>query len=425
MSYKIKKLKENIKAHLIQTPKFKTNLISIFLTLPLSRDNVTKNALIPAVLKSGTKNLDAQEKISIELENMYGANLDCGIEKIGDNQIIKFYLETINDNFLPKQENLLDKSINLLLDIIFNPVVEENHFNNQYVETEKQTIKRLIEGKIDNKDIYAFNRCIEEMYKDKPFGLYKYGYTEDLETINEHNLYEYYKNLISNAKIDIFVSGDFDDNKIIELLNNNENIKKLSDREDNHIINNEQTEKKTKIEDIKILNESKDVTQGKLVIGMDIDYYKENSKYAMCLYNVILGESATSKLFQNVREKASLAYTARSNYVRQKNNIFIRCGIEIENYDKAVQIINKQLEDMRNGNFTDEDIENAKKYMVSGIKTVADEQDSEITYYLGQELSGNLTSFEEYIEKIQAVTKEEILDIANNINTNMIYFLKN
>ena len=425
MSYKIKKLKENIKAHLIQTPKFKTNLISIFLTLPLSRDNVTKNALIPAVLKSGTKNLDTQEKISIELENMYGANLDCGIEKIGDNQIIKFYLETINDNFLPKQENLLDKSINLLLDIIFNPVVEENHFNNQYVETEKQTIKRLIEGKIDNKDIYAFNRCIEEMYKDKPFGLYKYGYTEDLETINEHNLYEYYKNLISNAKIDIFVSGDFDDNKIIELLNNNENIKKLSDREDNHIINNEQTEKKTKIEDIKILNESKDVTQGKLVIGMDIDYYKENSKYAMCLYNVILGESATSKLFQNVREKASLAYTARSNYVRQKNNIFIRCGIEIENYDKAVQIINKQLEDMRNGNFTDEDIENAKKYMVSGIKTVADEQDSEITYYLGQELSGNLTNFEEYIEKIQAVTKEEILDIANNINTNMIYFLKN
>lgn len=425
MSYKIKKLKENIKAHLIQTPKFKTNLISIFLTLPLSRDNVTKNALIPAVLKSGTKNLDTQEKISIELENMYGANLDCGIEKIGDNQIIKFYLETINDNFLPKQENLLDKSINLLLDIIFNPVVEENHFNNQYVETEKQTIKRLIEGKIDNKDIYAFNRCIEEMYKDKPFGLYKYGYTEDLETINEHNLYEYYKNLISNAKIDIFVSGDFDDNKIIELLNNNENIKKLSDREDNHIINNEQTEKKTKIEDIKILNESKDVTQGKLVIGMDINYYKENSKYAMCLYNVILGESATSKLFQNVREKASLAYTARSNYVRQKNNIFIRCGIEIENYDKAVQIINKQLEDMRNGNFTDEDIENAKKYMVSGIKTVADEQDSEITYYLGQELSGNLTNFEEYIEKIQAVTKEEILDIANNINTNMIYFLKN
>lgn len=425
MSYKIKKLKENIKAHLIQTPKFKTNLISIFLTLPLSRDNVTKNALIPAVLKSGTKNLDTQEKISIELENMYGANLDCGIEKIGDNQIIKFYLETINDNFLPKQENLLDKSINLLLDIIFNPVVEENHFNNQYVETEKQTIKRLIEGKIDNKDIYAFHRCIEEMYKDKPFGLYKYGYTEDLETINEHNLYEYYKNLISNAKIDIFVSGDFDDNKIIELLNNNENIKKLSDREDNHIINNEQTEKKTKIEDIKILNESKDVTQGKLVIGMDIDYYKENSKYAMCLYNVILGESATSKLFQNVREKASLAYTARSNYVRQKNNIFIRCGIEIENYDKAVQIINKQLEDMRNGNFTDEDIENAKKYMVSGIKTVADEQDSEITYYLGQELSGNLTNFEEYIEKIQAVTKEEILDIANNINTNMIYFLKN
>ena len=425
MSYKIKNLKENIKAHLIQTPKFKTNLISIFLTVPLSRETVTKNALIPAVLKSGTQNLNSQEKISIELENMYGANLDCGIEKIGDNQIIKFYLETINDNFLPKQENLLEKSINLLLDIIFNPLVEENHFNNQYIETEKQTIKRLIDGKIDNKDMYAFHRCIEEMYKNKPFGLYKYGYIEDLEKINAHNLYEYYKELINTSKIDIFISGDFNENEIFNLLKNNENIEKLADREDIHIVNNEQTEKKEPVEEVKILNESKDVTQGKLVIGMEINYYKENSKYAMCLYNVILGESATSKLFQNVREKASLAYTARSNYIRQKNNIFVRCGIEIENYDKAVKIINEQFADMKNGNFTDEDIENAKKYMISGIKTVADEQDSEITYYLGQELSGKLTSFDEYIKKINAVTKEEILDIANNVNTNMIYFLKN
>jgi len=144
----------------------------------------------------------------------------------------------------------------------------------------------------------------------------------------------------------------------------------------------------------------------------------------MCIYNVILGESATSKMFQNVREKAGLAYSARSTYIRQKNNIYIRAGIEIENYEKALEIIKEQLEDMKAGNFTDEEIENAKKYMVSGIKTVQDEQDSEITYYIGQELSGKITSFEEYEERIKSVTREQIEEIANKININTIYFLK-
>ncbi len=425
MSYKIEDLKENIKVHLIQTSKFKTNLIAAFFSLPIDKENVTKNALIPAVLKRGSKSLKTQEEINIELENMYGANLDAGIDKIGDNQIIKFYIETVNDNFLPKKENLLEKSINLLLDIIFNPFVEDDKFKEQYVETEKQTIRRLIEGKIDNKDSYAFNRCIEEMYKDKAFGIYKYGYIEDLEKINAKELYEHYKNLINSSKIDIFISGDFESNYILNIFNQNKNLQGLEGREDCHIINNEETEKKEKIEDAITLSESMNINQGKLVMGIDIDYNKPDSKYAMCLYNVILGESATSKLFQNVREKASLAYTARSNYVRQKNNIFIRCGIEIENYDEAVKIIKEQLEEMKNGEFTEEDIENSKKYMISGIKTVADEQDSEMTYYFGQELSGKLTNFEEYIDKINAVTKEQIQEIANSISINTIYFLRN
>jgi len=200
---KLKEIKENIKIHLIQTSKFKTNLIATFLSLPLEKESVTKNALIPAVLKRGTKNLKTQEEISIELENMYGADIDAGIDKIGDNQIIKFYLETLNDNFLPQQENLLEKSINLLLDIILNPLVEKDKFKEEYVETEKQTVKRLIDGKIDNKDRYAFNRCIEEMYKDEPFGIYKYGYIEDLEKITSEELYMHYKELIENCKIDI------------------------------------------------------------------------------------------------------------------------------------------------------------------------------------------------------------------------------
>lgn len=424
MSYEIKNIKNGIKIHLIKTNKFKTNLFAIFLTMPLDRNTVTQNALIPAVLRMGTAKLKSQEEISIELENMYGATLDGGVDKIGDNQVLKFYLETLNDNFLPNKENISNKAIELLLDIVFNPLVENNELKKEYVASEKKTIKRLIEGRIDNKDMYAYTRCVEEMYKEEPYGLYKFGYVEDLEKIDESNLYEYYTKLLNEAKIDIFVSGNFQDKKIINEIIANPSIQKLPKREDKHIINTEETEKKKEVK-LQIIKEQKDVTQGKLVIGLDINYYEPNSKYAMCLYNVILGESATSKMFQNVREKAGLAYSARSTYVRQKNNIFIRAGIEIENFDKALKIIEEQLEDMKNGNFSEEDIENAKKYMVAGIKTVQDEQDSEITYYMGQEMSGKMISFEDYINKINWVSRADIEKIANNINLNTIYFLKN
>lgn len=426
MSYSIEEIKQGVKLHCIDTNKFKTNLMAVFITLPLNRERITFDTVIPAVLKRGTKKLKTQEEISKKLENMYGASFDCGIEKIGDNHVIKFYLESLNDNFVPEdsKQNVSRESIGLLLDIILDPLTENNKFKDEYVEAEKNNIKLLIESKIDNKDQYALNRCIEEMYKDKPYGLYKFGYTEDLDHINSQNLYDYYNELINTSKIDIFVSGELKKEDIVDIVKNNENIKKLKEREAKYIVNNEQTEDKENVQE-KEVEDKMDIAQGKLVIGLDIELTDYNSKFPVSLYNVILGESATSKLFQNVREKASLAYSARSNYVRQKNNIYIRCGIEIENYDKALKIIKEQLENMKNGEFTEEDLVNSKKYMISGIQAAQDEQDSEITYYIGQELSGMLTTFEEYETKINEVKLEDVKNVGSKVKINTIYFLRN
>lgn len=421
MSYKTKEIKQSVKLHCIGTEKFKTNLIAVFLTVPLNRETVTYNAIIPAVLRRGTNSLKTQEEISIELENMYGATFDCGIEKTGDNQILKFYLEMVNDEFLDTKDNLA-RGINLLLDIIFNPLIENGKFNEEYLKTEKENMKQIIEAKIDNKDRYAFERCIEEMYKNKIYGLYKYGYAEDLEKMNGQNLYEHYKKLIDTAKIDVFVSGNIDDEKTIEITEKNENIRKLQERVDIHVID---SEKLTNLENEKTVEEKMDVTQGKLVIGTDVNLDEPDSKYKISLYNVILGEGATSKLFQNVRERESLAYTARSNYLKLKGNIYIRCGIEIQNYEKAVEVVKEQLDAMKNGDFTDEDIENAKKYVVAGLRTTKEEQDAELMYYLGQELAEEFTTFEEYEQKIKKVTREDIQKVAQNVRINTIYFLRN
>ncbi len=415
-----KEIKKGIQLHILNTDKFKTNLVAIFLTTKLERETVTANALISAVLRRGTNNMKTQEEISKQLEELYGASFDCGIDKTGDNQVLKFYIETVNDAFLPQSnENVLKKSIENIIDVIFNPLVENNAFKKEYVEQEKNNMKQRIEGRIDNKRRYALDRCIEEMYKDKPFGLYRFGYVEDLNNINETNLYERYKQLIRECKIDIFVSGNVNE-EVENIITENQNVKKLEEREPSY---HKESEKNTVKQGEK--TEKMDVMQGKLVVGLDVNSQNEDEKYNVMIYNTILGGSANSKIFQNVREKANLAYEASSRYFRYKDNIFVNCGIEISNYEKALNLIKEQLEDMKNGKFTEEEVENAKKAIISSIKTIDDEQDTSITYYFGQEMSGNQKSVDDYIERIGKVNKEDVIQVANKVEINTIYFLRN
>ena len=421
MEYKKKEIKKGINLHSIKTDSFKTDLITVFITTPLTKENVTKNAILPMILRKGSKSLDNIEKINKALEEMYGAEFNCGIDKTGDNQVLKFYLEIIDNNYLPIKEDLLSKGINTLLEIVFEPVTENNAFKEEYIKSEKQKLQILLEGKKDNKTKYAYLRCQEEMYKGKPFGLYKYGYVEDIEKIDKENLYEYYKKLLTECKIDIFVSGNIKEEKIEEIIKNNANIQKLNERNPIYETKNNKEEQR----DEKEIIEKADVTQGNLILGLSISEESKKEKYVAIVYNSILGGSATSKMFQIVREKYSLAYTAASSYLRHKNSIFIRCGIEIDNYQKTLNLIKEQIEDMKNGNFTEENIENGKKGIISMIKSIPDEQDTGITYYLGQELSEYKMTFEEYEKEIEAVTKEEIIDFAKKVSINTIYFLRN
>lgn len=421
MNFVSETIKEGIKVHYRNTEKYKTNLVTVFLSVPLNKKTVTKNALITSILRLGTKQNPTQEEINKKLEEMYGAEFNCGIEKVGDVQLLKFYIEVLNDTFLPQKEKLLEKAIKQILEIVFDPALENGTFLESYIQTEKVNLKNIIESKINDKEQYAFERCIEEMYKDKPYAIYKYGYVEDIENITKEELYEQYRELIKTSKIDIYISGNYNQNEIEKTIKDNPNIQKLEERNTTNVINTKVQAKTTNLE--QKIEEKMNVTQGKLVLSLDINEESEETKYVLGIYNVILGASATSKLFQNVREKASLAYSARSVYIRQKNNIFIRCGIEINNYNKALLIIKEQLEDMKNGKFTDEDIESAKKTMISAVKTIQDEQDSEITYFIAQELCGQKPNFDEYIEKTQTVTKTQVKDIANKMTINTIYFL--
>lgn len=418
-------LKQGIKAHFIKKDLYKTDLSCIIITTPLKRETVTINALIPFILRRGTKRLPNQTLINKELENMYGAGFNCGIDKMGDNVVLKFYIESIANEYALDNENILKRNLKNLLEIVFDPIQNGNELNEEFLSLEKENLKKVINRKIDDKDSYALDACIEKMYNSEKFGLYKYGYIDDVDNITIEQLSEYYNWLIQNSKIDIFISGNIDEKEIESYLRENENIKKLKPRIENYILNNEFTESKQIVENPNEILEKMDITQGKLVIGLDITSHIENLQIVALVYNALLGDGANSMIFQNVREKAGLAYSARSTFVKQKLNIFVRCGIQIENYEKAVELIKVQLENIKNGDFTEEDLINSKTYLISSLKNVAEEQDTELIYYIGQEIAKTDITLEEYIEKIENVTKEQILDVAKSISINTIYFLRN
>lgn len=383
---------------LIKTNRFKTNLYAIFLTIPMKKEDATINSLIPAVLRRGTEKYPTQLEIEKRLEEMYGASFNCGVDKIGNYQVLKFYIEGLSDEYTEEKQNIEE----LLKEIIYSPILENGYFKKEYVEQEKENLKLIIESRKDNKARYAYERCIEEMFENEPYGVYKYGTVEDVEKITTESLYNQYKKILKNAQIDVFGCG----NQLEEIEIPHKNTIEIK----NTIHENKHKE----------IKEKADVTQGKLIIGLDTP---EENKPAITMYNAILGGGANSKLFQNVREKASLAYSAGSSYIRRINSIFIKTGIKNENYEKTLEIIKKQLQDMKQGNITDKEFRDAKQLIISSLKLIPEQQEDLIAFTYDQKIFGENQSIDEYISNISKVTKENVIEIAQKIDIDTIYFL--
>lgn len=383
---------------LIKTNRFKTNLYAIFLTIQMKKEDATINSLIPAVLRRGTEKYPTQLEIEKRLEEMYGASFNCGVDKIGNYQVLKFYIEGLSDEYTEEKQNIEE----LLKEIIYSPILENGYFKKEYVEQEKENLRLIIESRKDNKARYAYERCIEEMFENEPYGVYKYGTVEDVEKITPESLYNQYKKILKNAQIDVFGCG----NQLEEIEIPHKNTIEIK----NTIHENKHKE----------IKEKADVTQGKLIIGLDTP---EENKPAITMYNAILGGGANSKLFQNVREKASLAYSAGSSYIRRINSIFIKTGIKNENYEKTLEIIKKQLQDMKQGNITDKEFRDAKQLIISSLKLIPEQQEDLIAFTYDQKIFGENQSIDEYISNISKVTKENVIEIAQKIDIDTIYFL--
>ena len=424
------KISNGIFLHAMKTDRFKTNYIVINLLSKLNREDVTKNALIPLVLRRGTMNYPTMQDLSIKLEEMYGASFDANTDKLGDNTIIQFVLDTISDEYTLDNSELLREGIELICDIVLNPLLENGTFKKEYVEQEKDTLKEIINSKINDKATYSMERAVEEMYRDEPYGLYKYGYVEDLGTIDSESLYNHYLELLKSAEIHIYVSGNIDELDVAEQFN--EYIDKIErDFKEDAIkkVAMALNELKLAVPDDSLntsheLIEHQNVTQGKLVLGYRVkDYDIAKDFYKMNVYSAILGGTASSKLFNNVREKKSLAYTIRSQFIKHKGAMFVSAGIELENFELAKECILKEIEDMKKSNISEEELHDAKVNLVTRFKSFGDSQAALIGWSVGQKLIDGDEDIDRVIEKINQITIEDVVEVASRLSFDLIYYL--
>lgn len=413
-----KRLRDGIDLHIIDAPKFKTNLMSVYFNIPLRRETVTKAALLPSVLKRGCSKYPTMKDMSRRLDDLYSASVSAGVRMKGDGEVLFFTAEYISDKFIG--EKLSAQIAEFLHDFIFSPLTENGGFNKEYTAGEKVNLKNAILGLVNDKKAYTEFKCREAMFGKEGYGMFEAGYAEDLDGITPINLYEFYKDVLNKSKIDIFISGTVDD----ETVGDVERIlgSAFEDRDANYIGT---TVAESEGTELKTVSEEADVVQSKLCMGMRCGIQPVGDEfYAITLASCIFGGSPFSKLFANVREKLSLAYYAVARYSRFKSVMMISSGIQTENYQAAYDEIMLQFKKMQDGEIDDFEIESAKKYLANAYHSLSDSLRGMEDYYLSQCIMGEQQSIDELLSGVLAVDKKRITDVMKKVRFDTVYFLK-
>jgi predicted Zn-dependent peptidase len=299
------------------------------------------------------------------------------------------------------------------------PALEHNHFMEKYVEAEKLTVKHKIEAVINDKIRYAEERCMQEMCKNEPYRLFQLGSIEALQSLDAKSLYEKYMAWLQEAPIDIYVVGNTTLEEVSEYVTSAIQLK----RDSNTTYHLKTTQHEVK--QVQTIIEKLDIKQGKLNMGLRTNVtYADELYSAILMYNGILGGYPHSKLFINVREKASLAYYASSRLDGHKGILAIRSGIEMENYEKASAIIQKQLEAMRQGDITELELSQTQAMIANQLREIHDSAFEMISYDYNGVLTGVERSVSELIEAIAKVNRQKITEVAQKVQLDTLYFLR-
>lgn len=408
----------HIRLHVLPTTRFKTFAVSLYAGLPLNEQTVTTTAITPFVLRRGTKSYPETTEFREQLEHLYGAGFGFDVYKRGNYQIVQFRMDTINDSFVQSDDSLLRKSFAFLGEVVTEPATENGVFRASYVNSERESVRKKLEGIINDKIRYAAERCTEEMFRNDPYRLHPLGERSELDGIAPESLFAAYQSWLQQAHLDLYVVGDTTLAEVEELVARHFNL--------NRSASPEYTPEKVEIRtgEVRTVKEALDVNQGKLNLGLRTPITYGDDRYAAALlYNGILGSYPHSKLFINVREKESLAYYAASRFDGHKGIVGIQSGIEIANYEKALHIIEAQLASMRSGEISELEMSQTKAMIRNSLLEMQDSAFDMIAYDFNRVLSGKDRPAEELLRQVEQVTPEMVVQAAETVRLDTIYFL--
>ncbi|OMP68656.1 EF-P 5-aminopentanol modification-associated protein YfmF [Domibacillus epiphyticus] len=403
--------------HVIETEKYKTNTVIVKMRSRLDRETVTMRALLPHVLQSGTENAPSATAFRTALDELYGAHFFVDSAKKGDDHVLTFTIEVANEKYLHGASDLFDQALNVMSDVLFRPYLKEAVFPDSTVKQEKRSLQQRIRSIYDDKTRYASVKLVEEMYKEDPYALPAGGLLEQVEPISPQSLYHYYKKTLAEDTIDIFVIGNVDPQNAAAKIESYFPFEKRSKS-----LKPKNTS--VQVEDIRVIHEKQDLNQGKLNIGCRTSIrYADPQFAALQVFNGVFGGFAHSKLFMNVREKESLAYYAASRLDSHKGFLMMLAGIDQKNYDKTVKIMKEQLNEVKEGNISDLEMDQTKALLKNQLKESADTARGMVELKYHNIAAGVDRPIDELIQAIDAVTKEETAAAAKTVVVDTVYFL--
>jgi predicted Zn-dependent peptidase len=402
--------------HFIKNNKFKTNSITVKLKAPLDRDTITYRALLPYVLNQATNKYPSKQELQLKLDDLYGSVMGIYGGKKGENHIITIRMELANKKYIPDNTDIMSEGISLVHELLYNTYTKDKRFDESIFNREKDTLRQKINAQIDDKMNYANMRLIDEMCKGEKYQLHVHGYEEDLDEITNDELYSYYRSMLETDQMNIYVHGDFDEEAVTKKFND------VFRRKENPAVK-EEPEVKQQIEQKEII-EQQEIQQAKLHIGYRTNTtYSDNDYFALQVFNGIFGGFPSSKLFINVREKNSLAYYAASRLESQKGLLLVFSGIAHHDFEKARDIIRLQMQAMKDGDFTEDNLTETKDLIVNQLLETMDHPQGIIELLYQQVLAGVTRTAEELIENIKQVTKQDVINVSNKMEEDTLYLL--
>lgn len=406
--------------HTLVTDKFKTTALVLNIRRPLTEDHVTPTALLPHVLTRGTAEFPSVREIQRRLDEMYGSYMHGDVYKLGERHIMQFRVEIPNGTYLPGNPDLLKEAMDFLNALVTRPALDAGRFKATYVDLEKEALKSRVESLFNNKMQYAMVRCIGTMCEKEPFRLYSGGRIEDLIAITPETLVATHREMLATAPMDLFVVGAVDHASVMRHV---QDAFTLPDRQPQPLA---ATAVLAAPAEPRYAIEQLDVSQGQLILGLRTPVtYADDDHTVMLMVNGILGGFAHSKLFMNVRERESLAYSARSRYDAHKGLVFIQAGIDIANYQKALDVIFEQLTAMKKGDITDKELGQTRAMLINTYKEAYDSPGALVNLAYESLVAGRDRTIEELVARVPTVSREDIVRVANTITLDTVYFLRN